>query len=93
MIIWNKKKIPALYLFIYKLMKEKAESSLYISYPRIRELFNRRLYRIPKKYHNILLKEMQELGLIKKVGNKNCIKYQFLAKNAEKLLNKYVDIF
>jgi len=93
MISWKKKQIPVLHLFIYKAMKEDSKSSFFIDYPSIKRLLNRRFYHIPKIYHHLFLKEMEELKLIKKEGNRSDIKYKFVGANAEKLLNKYTSFF
>lgn len=93
MIIYNRRKIPVLYLFICRLMQERAKSHLYITYAITKELFARRLYFLPIKYRLLLLKEMEELKLIRKIGRKNSIKYEFLVKDAEKLLRQQLPIF
>lgn len=89
MITWKKKQIPCLYLLFYKLMKEKAVSHIFISYSSVKEVLMRRIHNIPKTYHYLVLKEMEELGMIKKVGNKRNLKYEFVGKDIDKLLNQY----
>lgn len=88
MITWKKRQLPSLYLFIYRLMKEKSNNHLFIKYSAVRELFNRRFNKIPKKYHYFVLKEMEELKLIKKIGGRNSVKFIFTGKDTDKLLNQ-----
>ncbi len=92
MINWKNKQIPILYLFIYKLMKEKSHSNVFISYADVRELLRRRIHNVPRIYHFLILEEMEEIGIIKKIGNKKNFKYEFVGKDVEKLLNKYTEI-
>ena len=91
MIVWNKKKVPFLYIFIYKLIKEKSGNNLSISYKTLRELFRRRFNKIPHLYHPIILDEMEVFGLLKKIGNKKNLIYELLGKEADKLLNTFTE--
>lgn len=73
-------------------MKEETENPLYVSYNIVKNIFNKRMYHIPKPYHHIILKEMEEIGLIKKVENKPNLRYELVGKDVHKLLFKYEDV-
>mgnify|MGYP003131687728 CR=1 FL=1 len=62
--------IPSIYLFLYREMKKKSNGRMFITYGCVKELLNRRLSKIPKSVHYIILNEMEELELIKKIGPK-----------------------
>lgn len=85
-----KDKIPCVYLFIYKVFKDKADGKIYVNFNCIREIMRRRLHKIPRKLHYEILKEMEELKLIKRFGSKNGknIKYELTGKGVEKKLNQ-----
>jgi|TARA_B100001971_G_C18172395_1_gene527932 hypothetical protein len=75
-------------------MKDKSKKNLFIEYHTVREIFNRRLYFIPKKYRWCILREMEDLKLIKKVGKKNNLSFKFVGEDADKLLRQFdVPIF
>ena len=93
MIIWNGKPVPILYLFVYKSLKEGALNKFYISYSSAKKVLKNRFYRIPHNLHYVILKELGELGLLKKIGGKNCMKFEFTGQDAEKLLNQYLSFF
>ena len=83
------KKIYVLYLYLYRAIKEKSKGRPFISHRNIMEIFKRRLYRFPHPLHYLVIKEMQELKLIKKVGRTNNITYELIGKDIDKQLNKY----
>jgi len=84
---------PIIYLFIYRDMKEKAHRGSFIPHRILIEILKRRLYRIPRMLNEQIIKEMEELKLIKKVGVTNKIRYELIAKNIDKLLNQYIPIY
>jgi hypothetical protein len=83
------KKIPCVYLFIYKIFKQKANGNIWISYSCVKEILHRKFYVLPRQLHYVFLKEMEEFKLIKKHGNTKEIKYELLSGNFDKLLNQY----
>lgn len=91
MIRYGRIRIPVFHLFICRLMQERAHNHPFISHDNVKEIFSRRLYFLPVKYRVLLLREMEELKLLKKVGGKNNLRYEFLVKNAESLLRQYYD--
>ena len=93
MIYLNGKAIPILYLFVYKELKEGASNKFYVSYSQAKKILKNRFYRIPHSFHYVILKELGELRLIKKIGGKNCMKFEFVGKDAEKLLRQYLSLF
>lgn len=52
------------------------------------EIMRRRLHKFPKRMHYEIIKELEELKLIKKLGMTNNIQYEILGKDIDKLLNK-----
>ena len=81
-------KIPCIYLIIYRIFKIEANGRIYLDYSCIREILRRRLHKFPKPIHYEVLKDMEELGLIKRLGNTKNIKYELTGKNIDKLINK-----
>ena len=79
----NNKYIPTIYLVIYSLFKEKSTGQ-YILYSDIREIMNRRLYSFPRKIHFLILEEMCDHNLLKKIDK---IKYQLNNNVAKQQLN------
>ena len=84
----NKNSIPLIYLYIYKKFVE------HIGYretqtKKILEILRRVVYQVPKKYHHLMLKEMEEYKLIKKL---NMQKFQILKskENELKRLDNYI---
>jgi hypothetical protein len=88
--ISNKKQwYPCIHLEIYKMFKEKAQGRNYLDYSTIREILRRRFHEIRRPLHYVFLKEMEEIGLIKRNGNTKNIRYELTGKDIYKLLNKY----
>lgn len=84
--------ISCIHLFIYRLFREKSNGRIYLDYHSIREILRRRFHKIPKQLHYVVLKEMEEMNLIKKIGNTRCIKYQLVGKDADRVINSYLSI-
>ncbi len=93
MIQLNKKDIPVLYLLFYRFFREKSRKNIFISYSLAKQTLAMKIYNIPRKYYYLILKEMEELGLLRKIGNKRNFKYEFMGKDIDKHLNKYEDLF
>lgn len=91
MIWWNNKRMPILYLLFYRFLKEKARNNVFIPYSLAKQALAMKIYNIPRKYFYLILKDMEELKLLKKIGNRKNVKYEFIGKDADKLLNKYDD--
>lgn len=89
MIIKPNGEVPILYLFLYTSIKKKATREMYISHVDIMEIIRRRLLRFPKYVHYLVLKEMEELELIKKLGNTSSLSYELIGKRIEHLLKHY----
>lgn len=83
----NDGKIPCMYLFMYKVLKESSAHKFYISYAQTKEIINRRFGRIPNKYHLKFLKEMEEYKLLKKDGPIKNSRYEFIGNIIEKQLS------
>ena len=77
---------PVLYLFLYRQLRVKATGGIMISSQCVMEIMRRRLHKIPRQIHHVILKEMEDLGLIKK---RNTSKYEILAGDIDKILNNY----
>jgi hypothetical protein len=83
---------PILYLFLYRSIRIKARGMTFVSHRCLMELFRRRIYFIPKPLYSKIIKEMEELKLIKKLGNSNNIRYELIGKDIDKLLNQHLPI-
>ncbi len=88
MIRWKGKNIPSLYVLFYKLLKEKARNNIFIHYALAKETLAMKIYNIPRKYYYLILKEMEELGLLLKIGSGKKFRYEFVGKDIENLLIK-----
>jgi len=87
-----KQKQWILYLFIYKKIKEKASrvlgSNPCATHALVREVLRRKFYFIPHNLHIIVLKEMEEMCLLRKIGTTNNIRYELMKDNVDKLINQ-----
>ena len=83
---------PVIYLFLYKLIKEKshrgAEFKRIITHNCLRELLQRRFNHLPRVILQEVIKELEELKLIKKMGATNSLRYELVGKDKDKLLKK-----
>lgn len=90
MIVESNHKIPITHLFLYGLIKKQATRGIYITHKDAMEIIDRRLTRrFPSYVHKIILKELEELKLIKKIGNTSSLHYEITGKEADKLLKNY----
>ena len=71
-------------------MKEGAENHISISYKSVREILKRRFHTIPRLYFPLILGEMEEMELIKKIGNKKNMVYELKGKDLHKQLNNLI---
>jgi len=85
---WKGVEYPVIYLFLYKLLKERANGHLEISYRNLTEIFTRRFNKLPKVVHYEIIKELEELKLIRKIGATNNIRYELIGRGVDKLLKK-----
>jgi UDP-N-acetylglucosamine pyrophosphorylase len=74
-------------------MREKAGDNIWLDYPSVKEILKRNFHNLPNVYYYITLKDMEELGLIRKVGNNPRIRYELIAKDIDKLLHDYNHTF
>ena len=79
---------PVIYLFLYKLLKESADRHIFVSHRNLLEIFTRRFNKVPKVIHYEIIKELEELKLIKKIGFTNSIRYELIGKDIDNLLGK-----
>lgn len=95
MITKNRDQVPCLYLFLYSKLREKSKINhgLFIQYKYVVEIFGRNLHQVPRIFYSIILKEMEDLKLLRRVGGKSGgragYRYEFLRKDIDKLLNQY----
>lgn len=78
-------KQPVYYLFLYKSIRHAAHGRKVIPTADILAAIGIRLRSIPKIYRYIILKEMEEMNLIKRVDSK---KYYIIGGQADAQLNK-----
>lgn len=88
----GKKGESCIHLLVYRILKEKANGRTFISYDCVREVMHRRFNKVPRPLHYILLKEMEELGLIKKNGNTRCIVYELTGGKRDHVLNQHIGL-
>lgn len=84
--------ISCLHLIIYRCFKQEVNGRVWINYDCVREILRRRLHKFPKAIHYQVLKEMEDLKLIKRNGNSRCIVYELTGGDKDKEVNQYVDI-
>jgi hypothetical protein len=80
---------PLLYVFIYKLIKQKANGRKIIPHQEVLEVLRRRLLRIPRIYHYQIIKELGLYKLLRKIDKR---KYEIVGGNIDNLLNQYNSI-
>jgi hypothetical protein len=85
----NKEEYPLLYLFLYRQIKEKSEGRPFISHANLMEVMRRKLHKIPRELHYVVVAELEELHLIKKL-NKSA--YEVTGGNIDKILNDHLCI-
>lgn len=87
----HKRKVPLLYLYIFKLMTDKMGMLDQITTAKqLLEFWHRNIYNVPRKYDLHILNEMCDMGLLEKI---NTQKYKFFGKSASIKLKKLRDNF
>ena len=61
-------KVPLVYLYIYKRIKENTNGVGDINYRKLIFELNKILFKIPRKYYDILIKELIDFNLMKKIS-------------------------
>jgi len=83
---------PIIYIFLYKLIKEKAHRganfNMFISHNCLLELLHRRFSKLPRVIIYEVIKELEKLNLIKRVGTTTNLKYEIIGKDKDKLLKR-----
>lgn len=85
--------VPCLYLFLYQALLSLSSSKFFITYSEAKEVLNRRLYKIPKKLYPQVLRDMENYNLLKTLGAKNSLRFEFLEEDVAKMLNNYTLFF
>ena len=75
------------HLVIYQKIKEHSNGSSYIAYADLRDLLNRWLLRFSTPLKFAFIKEMETLGLVRKVSQRI---YQITGGDMEKEINKFI---
>ena len=89
----NYSNVPLIYLFIYKRLRENFKLNQQINYKYLIYRINLVVNGIPRKYHDIIIKELIDYGLINKLNeNRRSPLYELTPKNHEKLLKELDDI-
>lgn len=76
---------PVFYLYLYKLIKKKANGRPIIAHCALLEVFRRNLLWVPRCLHYPMIEELESLKLIKKINRR---KYDLIGGDKDKLLNK-----
>lgn len=85
--------IPLIYLFIYKRLRENFKFNQQITYKYLIYRINLVVNGIPRKYHDIIIKELIDYGLINKLNeSKRSPLYELNSENHEKLIKELEDI-
>jgi hypothetical protein len=84
--------ISCIHLIIYRCFKQEVNGRIYINYDCVREILRRRLHKFPRAIHYKVLKEMEELKLIKRNGNSRSIIYELTGGDKDKAINQYMDV-
>jgi hypothetical protein len=85
-----KREIPCVYIFIYKIIKERSNGRPFVSHDSVKQVFSRRWSFIPKQFVAKILKEMEKFQLVKRIGNTNNIHYELIGGDIDKVLNQYL---
>ena len=85
----NHTNIPLIYLFIYKRLRENFKFNQQITYKYLIYRINLVVNGIPRKYHDIIIKELMDYGLINKLNeSKRSPLYELNSENYEILLKE-----
>ena len=85
----NGSDVPLIYLFIYKRLRENFKFNQRITYKYLIYRINLVVNGIPRKYHDIIIKELIDYGLINKLNeSKRLPLYELNSKNYEQLLKE-----
>lgn len=83
--------IPLIYLFLYKRIKDKFGFRI-ADIKALKECIKRNVYNLPWNYHSIIIHEMSQLDMLKKVDRNN---FQILRLkiNCERTLKQFENFF
>ena len=85
----NFSNIPLIYLYIYKRLRENFKFNQQITYKYLIYRINLVVNGIPRKYHDIIIKELIDYRLINKLNeSKRSPLYELTPENHEKLLKE-----
>lgn len=79
-----------LHLFIYRKIKEKSQGHRFITHASFLEVLRRGLHKVPRRLHYVIIDEMEERNLIRKLDRQ---KYELIGGEADKSLNKYIPFY
>ena len=79
-------KIPFIYLFIYKRLRESFNINQTIEYKALIYKINKVVCHIPRKDYDIIIKELVDYGLINKLSGKRAPKYNLNIKDYKKMI-------
>ena len=85
----NKKdleKVPLIYLYIYKRLAENFKIRRNISYRNLIHNITRMTYHMPIKYHDIVIRELVDFGLLNKISGGKSPSYDLNPSNYESLI-------
>jgi len=85
----NFSQIPLIYLYIYKRLRENFNINQQINYKYLIYRINLVVNGIPRKYHDIIIKELIDFGLINKINeSKRSPIYELKPNDYKKLLKE-----
>lgn len=76
---------PIIYLFLYKVIKQKANGRIIVAHNEVIEILKRRIWKISHKYYFPIIKEMCQFRLLKRINKR---KYEIIGGNIDNLLNR-----
>lgn len=83
--------IPFLYAWLYQRMLWKfGKRDQAVPTKQLIEVMRRTIYQIPRRFNYVMIDEMNEYGLLKKVNSQKCV---FLGASAHHKLHKFKDYF
>lgn len=81
-------KVPLVYLYIYKKLAEETKRFKSLSYRILISEFNQVLHRVPRKYYDIIIKELVDFNLIEKLSGGRSPVYNLDHENYKKRIEE-----
>lgn len=86
------KQVPLIYLYLYKRIDERFRVGDIISYSELTTIIKRLLHQFPSRYINVIIKELEEYNLIKRIVSGRSPEFTIEKKDYEDLIRDLDEI-